>query len=153
MIKEALVTSYTMIELLESRIKDLENRTKQEAETASLPWNKKTEEIVPLSSYNTPSPTPAIESMATSLTIQNRHRTFGISKAALKRLFNENDKVVIWGNGVITTLGESVNTKNPLAIFASRASAKIQLRRVGFNVPKVKDTGGYTYRKYIIASK
>ena len=145
MVKEALITSYKMIDLLESKIKSMTQ------EVSNLPWENKT--TGEQGSYNTPQPTPAIESMATSLTIQNRHRTFGISKAALKRVFNENDKVVIWGNGVVTTLGESVSTKNPLAIFASRASAKIQLRRVGFIVPEANKSGGYPRLKYIIASK
>ena len=144
MVKEALVTSYKMIDLLESKIKALQ------VETSNLPWENKVSEQ---GSYKTPEPTPAIESMATSLTRQNNHRTYNDSRAAVKRIYAEHDKVVIWGNGVVTTLGESITTKNPLAIFGSRACAKLRLRKIGYIVPTAKEKGGWSQCKYIIAVK
>jgi len=155
MVKEALVTSYKMIDLLESKIKSLQS------EASDLPWEKKTETQSSYNTQETPVPTPAIENLAKGMIYQMVGKTFNTSKAACKRIFAEHDRVVIWKNGIVTTLGESINTKNPLAVFKSRACARINLRKAGYYVPfaigtatldKGENAGGSS-KTYIIAFK
>ena len=150
LVQESLVSSYKLIEILQQKLAALESGTK------GLPWeNKKTEEIIPLSSYNTqetPAPTPAIENLAQGMIKQMVFNTFNDSKAACKRIFKDHEKVVIWKNGVVTTLGENINTKNPLAVFNSRACARVRLRRAGYELPSASSYAGNSSKKYIIAS-
>jgi hypothetical protein len=79
-------------------------------------------------------------------------RTYNDSKAACKRIFAEHDRLVIWKNGVVTTLGENINTKNPVAVFSSRACARVRLRRAGYELPSASSYAGNSSKKYIIAS-
>jgi hypothetical protein len=147
MVKEALVTSYKMIDLLESKIKALQ------VETSTLPWENKTSEQGSYNTEATPVPTPAVENLATGMIRQMVVRTYNDSKAAIKRIYAENDRIVIWKNGVVTTLGESINTKNPLAVFKSRACARINLRKVGYILPPATSYEGRSAKKYILCFK
>jgi hypothetical protein len=148
LVKEALVTSYNMIEILESRIQRLESEAK------TLPWQKSKTEEIPSSSYNdTPAPTPAIENLATGMVRQMVARNFNDTKADCRRIYAEHDRVVIWKNGVVTTLGENISTKNPLAVFKSRACARVNLRLAGYIVPSATTYEGSSTKKYIIAVK
>jgi hypothetical protein len=149
-VMKSLVEAYNMIKSLSDKINQLENRT------PSLPWEDKQ-----VSYNNTPVPTPAIENLATGMVRQMVAKTFNDCNNACKRIYAEHDKVVLWKNGVVTTLGESINTKNPLAVFKSRACARIRLRLAGYNVPYAvgsANLGKGTYagastQKYLIAYK
>lgn len=142
LVMKSLVDSYNLIKSLSDKINQIESRT------SSLPWENNSQR-----SYKTPEPTPAIENLATSMIRQMAHVTFNDTMKACKQIFTAHDKVVIWKNGVVTTLGESIDTKNPLAIFRSRACARISLRKAGYKIAGAHESGGYSTLKYIIASR
>jgi hypothetical protein len=141
MVLNSLVESYKLIKSLSARIDDLETKT------SSLPWDEKSE-TKPKSSYNTsPAPTPAIRNLANN-TFAMKRMTLNDTSNYWKRMRNgaagQIDQVVIWKNGVVTTLGENINTSNPLAVFRSRACANLRLRKAGWHVPMSKGSKDWT---------
>jgi len=130
LVLNSLVESYKLIKSLSARIDQLE------AKATSLPWEGKSE-TKPDSSYNTsPVPTPSIRNLANN-TFAMKRMTLNDTPNYWKRMWKSGtlDRVVIWKNGVVTTLGETIDTTNPLAIFRSRACANLRLRKAGWQVP------------------
>ena len=148
-VKEALKSSYIAIESLEERIAQLEKRTE---EVQELPWAQKKQEEV---SYKTPEPTPAISNLVRNIEDKSKPRIKNDSLTFCRFIYQHTspvfDKVCIWKNGVVTLMDETASIDNPIAVFKSRACARLRLRKAGYFVPDAHSIGGYGYRNYIVA--
>jgi hypothetical protein len=143
---KSLVDAYNTIKTLSDRINQIEN---------NLPWETKTTEV----SYTQPAPepTPAIRQLANGMIGQMAPITKNISKMALQKIYETHDTLVIWRNGIVTTMTDSKD--NPVCVFRSRASARMALRKLGYNVPyslinrNKYSPEGDPSRSFIIATK
>lgn len=77
----------------------------------------------------TPSPTPSITNLVTSIMPKASNETVEYWIAAR----DKHDAVVLWIGGVVTTISENGH-HNPLAVFSTRNKAIFRLRKAGWNV-------------------
>ena len=144
---KSLVDAYNTIKTLSDRINQIET---------NLPWETKTTEVSYTKPAPAPEPTPAIRQLATSMIGQMAPITKNISKNALRNIYNTHDTLVIWKNGIVTTMSDSKD--NPVCVFRSRACARMALRKLGYNVPLSLNKDkyspeGHSNRAFIIATK
>lgn len=111
--------------------------------------NERLQQIV--SNAPAPAPEPSAEVMA--VVKKRTNKTFGDNLGFwtfLLGLTKGDDQYLLWRNGVVTTYGQT-NTKNPIAVFASRHKARLMLRKAGWDVPYA--FGGLNCGKYVVATR
>jgi len=143
-VMQSLVESYNIIKALKERMASIE------AKIPTLPWEEKKAEM----SYDQPQqevPSPAIKEMVRRMEVPTFNDTSTFWKKALKS--GEHTKVLLWKDGVATTLDVHMDTRNPLARFRNRHTAILRLRKAGWIVTSpLNSKGNPKDSKFVVAT-